>query len=259
MLVVEVVPTVATTAKGVKPARAVLGDRRAPGPRASMRNASSDRRSCAAPPGRCPGRSPPCPPTSARAPTRTCAAAPGPRGPRRRTSRPGTASRAAARATRVEAEAVSWMTPNRPGGRPSICAQPVQDHELQLGGRGRGLPEHAVDVEGGGQHLGQDGGGGGGVGEVGEEAGMVPVREAGDDEPLHVGQDARQRLGPAGGAAGMRGPHVARPDPGQHGVAARPPRVAGDPVHQAAAFRAERLEVDVARAGHGGPGATRRR
>ena len=36
--------------------------------------------------------------------------------PRRRASSPGTASRAAARATRVDADAVSWMTPNRPSG-----------------------------------------------------------------------------------------------------------------------------------------------
>jgi hypothetical protein len=38
-----------------------------------------------------------------------------------RASSPGTASRAAARATSDDAEAVSWITPNRPSGRPRSC------------------------------------------------------------------------------------------------------------------------------------------
>jgi hypothetical protein len=90
------------------------------------------------------------------------------------------------------------MTPNR------HLAQPIEDDQLQLG-RGRGgLPEHGVDVEGCGQRLGEDGGAGRGVGEVGEEAGVVPVGEAGYDHALDVGQDLLQRLAAEGRSGGQR-------------------------------------------------------
>ncbi len=116
---VAVVPTVATTAKGVHPlARSsAIARARAAG---SMRYASST--------GIFRNPSWPIPRTIAAFSTDewVCSEAyirrrAWPTSPRRRASSPGTASRAAARATRTDDEAVSWMTPKRPAGRPSIC------------------------------------------------------------------------------------------------------------------------------------------
>ncbi len=102
MLVVEVVPDAwPSTAKGVKPAArsSATALRSAADVHAEARRPPG---SCAAPPGRCRGRCPPSRPTNGRARTRTCAAAPVRPARGAATSSPGTASRAAASATRVD-------------------------------------------------------------------------------------------------------------------------------------------------------------
>src|SRR5471032_1488141 len=75
------------------------------------------------------------------------------------------------------------------GGKAAPFAEPAEHYLLQFGdGRG-GLPQHAVAVEGGGEEFAQDAFAGGGVGEVGQEAGVVPVRHGGDDEAPEIGKD----------------------------------------------------------------------
>jgi hypothetical protein len=138
------------------------------------------------------------------------------------------------------------------GGQAEHLAQPVEGDQLELGGGGRGLPEHAVRVEGRREGLGQDGRSGGGVGEVGEEARVVPVGEAGDDHALDVGQDPGQRLGLHRRGPGQHGLHLAGTCPGQHGVAPGLLDVARDPVHQPVGLGAELVGGDVAETVHEG-------
>ena len=139
-----------------------------------------DRDACAA---RARGSAPPSRPRSAPA-------------PRRRPPRPGRSARAAASAARVEVEAVSSMWPCSPGGQPEQLGEPADDDLLELGRRGRGHPRHRVDVERGGQQLGEDPRLRAGVGEVGEEARVVPVREPRHDQTRR-GRRAPPRTAPA--------------------------------------------------------------
>src|SRR4029079_12133888 len=67
--------------------------------------------------------------------------------------------------------------------------QPAQRDLLELGCRRRRAPQHRLLVERRREKLAEDAGGAAGDGEVGEEAGMVPVRDAGKDDALEVGED----------------------------------------------------------------------
>ena len=70
--------------------------------------------------------------------------------------------------------------------------------------------------------------------------------EAGYDEPVHVLEDARERLRPLGGRGRQRRADIARSRAGEDGIAFRLRQVAGNPVEEAAALLAEDLQIDVA-------------
>ena len=73
--------------------------------------------------------------------------------------------------------------------QPEGLAHPVDHAGLDLGSRGRGLPEHALGRHGRRQALRDHRGGRGIGGEVGEEAGVLPVRHAPRHDALEVGED----------------------------------------------------------------------
>ena len=72
---------------------------------------------------------------------------------------------------------------------------PVEDELLELGGGGRRPPEHRVDVQRGDQELRQDPRLGARDREVGEEARVVPVRDAREEHLVEIAQDGGERLG----------------------------------------------------------------
>ena len=75
--------------------------------------------------------------------------------------------------------------------QPEHLPQPLHRHLLQLGGRGRGRPRHALGAERGGEHLSQDGRGTVVAREIGEPAGVIPVGHPGNDD---AGEVLNQRL-----------------------------------------------------------------
>ena len=92
----------------------------------------------------------------------------------------------------VEVLAVSSITPVNVSGRPTICAQPLHDDVLDLG-RGRaGLPAHALRAEPGRDEVGEHRREVAVAGEVVQEAGVVPVRDARHDDAVEVGDDAAE-------------------------------------------------------------------
>ncbi len=86
-------------------------------------------------------------------------------------------------------------------GQAHPLAQPPERHLFELGERGAALPQHAVDIEPGGQHLGENPRLRGRDGEVGEEARMVPVGQRGNDGALEVLQNRVHGLAVIRGAA----------------------------------------------------------
>ena len=74
---------------------------------------------------------------------------------------------------------------------------------------------------------------------------MIPVSDAGEDLPLDVGKDRRERLALFGRGGGKRLPQLARTKARQNGEPLALGQVLRDPVDEAAALLAEGLEVDV--------------
>jgi hypothetical protein len=90
-------------------------------------------------------------------------------------------------------------------GRAEGCRQveqlgePVHEVLLELGGRRAGHPGHALDAEAGGDQVAQHRGPRGVGREVAEEAGVLPVGQPGDDDPVEVGEDGGEGLALLGG------------------------------------------------------------
>ena len=75
------------------------------------------------------------------------------------------------------------------------AAQPIGHHLFQLGERRAGLPGEAEGAEAGREIVAQHAGWQAVGGEIGEEAGMLPMRQARHDDALHVGEDGIEALG----------------------------------------------------------------
>ena len=132
------------------------------------------------------------------------------------------------------------------GRQPEQLPQPAERHLFQLGRRRRRAPEHGLHVQGARQQLRQHAGRAAGDGEVGEEAGMVPVRDAGQEDALEVGEDGVERLaGLRGGRRELRA-DLPRPGAGQHGVAVVLTEVGRDPVDEVAPVTPELVRRHVA-------------
>ena len=65
---------------------------------------------------------------------------------------------------------------------------------------------------------------------------MVPVRDAGDEDPLEVGEDALERLALLGRLRRQRVADLAGLDARKHRIARRIVEVVGDPVGEEWAF-----------------------
>ena len=94
-------------------------------------------------------------------------------------------------------------------GQAKQLPQPRERHFLELGGRRGGAPQHGLHVERGRQELGEHAGPAAGDGEVREEAGMVPVRDAGEDDLARSPRRCLRMIPPAraamaGGRCGCR-------------------------------------------------------
>ena len=131
-------------------------------------------------------------------------------------------------------------------GQPDQTPQPGQGDLLELGHCRRGAPQHPLRVERRAQELGQDAGAAAADGEVGEEAGVVPVGQAGDDDTLDVGQHRVERFTRLRRGRRQRLADLARPDPGQDRVALDVLQVSGDPLDQLVSSLAELGGVHVA-------------
>ena len=151
----------------------------------------------------------------------------------------GRASRAATSAANVEVEAVSSMCPCQPrAGRAAGPASRAVSSSSSVQRR-RGAPEEADLVERRGEQLGEDAGLGGGVGEVGEEARVLPVRDARQEDLVEVAQHRRERLRLLGRRSGQLRADLARLRPAPAPAARR--RARGTPAaHSSAAAPSSR-------------------
>ena len=251
----DVVPTVAHTSAGVRRRprrRPPSGAARCRGPHRQRRRVDLDaraRRACrAGDPGRLLDRGVGL--------GRRCrrvyrpAATPSRRGARRRW--PGAARRAGRPASAPEAE--SWITPPpvpvgaERGRQVEQLGQPVQHRGLELGGGRAGRPEHALHAEAGADQVAQHDGPGGVGREVAEEAGVLPVRDAGQDTRSRSARTASNGSPLLRRAGGQRrratSPGATRDRTGSDSHAAP---VVGDPVDDLVAVLAELLGGHVPR------------
>src|SRR5579884_482734 len=101
-------------------------------------------------------------------------------------------------------------------------AQPVQRHLLQFRRRRRGAPEHGIDVQRAGKHLAEDAGARTGNAKIGHETRRVPVRNAGHQHAVNIGEDSLHCLRLLWRLRGQRVANVAGSDLCQHRVVADP-------------------------------------
>ena len=105
-------------------------------------------------------------------------------------------SRMVSTAASVADEAESWITPEKPSGRPSAWRSQSIILRLELGRRRRGLPQHALRGHRRDQIFGHDRDRRGIGREIGEEARMLPMRHARHDRLLEIGEDRRPSARP---------------------------------------------------------------
>ena len=200
-----------------------------------------------------PPSSRPSPATSAPATSRRPSTAARPT-PLCRTSPPLARWSAASSAVKVAVDAVSWMTPP-PGraaagrllGQAERLGQPVDDDLLDLGDRRAGGPDHPLRADAAGEQVAEDRGRRRVGREVGEEARVLPVRQAGHDDLVEVGEQGVERLArpraPTAGSARRTSPGATCESTGR---SSRRGPVVGDPVDGGVALAAELLGRHVA-------------
>ena len=113
------------------------------------------------------------------------------------------------------------MTPTKPAGSPIICrSQSITTCSSSVAA-GEVAQRHALRADGGGEHLAQDRRRAVVAGEVGEPAGVVPMRHARHDHPAEVVEQRVERLAVDGRRAGNLAADVARGDGGGDRAACR--------------------------------------
>jgi len=135
--------------------------------------------------------------------------------------------------------------------QPEQVHQPVEHMGLKLGAGGARRPQHALHPEPRGKQIAEDRGARRVGREVGVEVGRLPVREAGQDDLVHVAQHVGQGL-----ALLRRGGRQLRADRprlrlAEHRVALDLLHVAGDPLDDRVARAPELVRRHVARLVHG--------
>ena len=126
-------------------------------------------------------------------------------------------------------------------GQIEQLGHPVDDAQLQLGARRRRDPAHPVDAEPGRQQLAEDRGVGAVGREVGEEARVLPVHQAGHDDAVDVGEHGGERLGLGRGVLRQLAHDVAGLHVGRHRPLLDRLDVVGDPVDESVPGVAELL------------------
>ena len=130
--------------------------------------------------------------------------------------------------------------------QPEQAPEPAQGHLFELGHRRGGAPQHPLSIERRAQELGEHAGAAGADREVREEPGMVPVGQAGDDQPFDVVPDGAPRLA-VGRRLRRQGPaDLPRLHPGQHRVPLGLFQIPADPVDQLVTRLPERRRIHVA-------------
>ena len=135
-------------------------------------------------------------------------------------------------------------------GQPEQFGQPVQDDRLQLCAGRAGRPHHALHAEPGREQIAEDRWPARVRREVREEARMLPVRDAGQDQAAQVGQHLLVRLALLGRMRGQRRPHLTGPHLRPHRMRFDRAQVVGDPVDHLLAIVTELLWRHVPRHGH---------
>ena len=126
-------------------------------------------------------------------------------------------------------------------GKAEQLHHPVEHQRLQLGARGRRHPAHPLHAQAGREQLTEDRRIGRVRREVGEEARVLPVDDARDDDPLEIGAHRLPALGVGGRRGRQGGPYRAGLQVRAHRVALDPLDVVSDPVDQLVAGAAELL------------------
>ena len=127
--------------------------------------------------------------------------------------------------------------------QPEQLRGPVARQPFELRRRRRGAPQERDRVERGGEHLGEDPRARRGVGEVGEEARVLPVGDAGQQDLVEVPQHRRERLALLRRRGGQARADLARLDLREHRQVADAVEVVGGPLERRAAVFEELLAL----------------
>ena len=117
--------------------------------------------------------------------------------------------------------------------------QPVENVGLELRAGRTGRPEHALDAQARGKELAQNRRTRVVRGEVREEVRRLPVRDPGQDQPVHVGEHRVEGLPFRRGIRRKLRANLARPGAREDREALDPVHVVRDPVHGRAAVASE--------------------
>ena len=135
---------------------------------------------------------------------------------------------------------------------PERLGEPVEHHLLDLGHRRARRPDHPLRTDAAGEEVAEDRGGRGVGREVGEEPRVLPVREAGHDDAVEVGQHGVERLGGLRCRRRQQASYVTGRDLRADGQVVEGGPVVGDPVDGGVPLAAELLGRHVGwLVGHG--------
>ena len=157
------------------------------------------------------------------------------------------ASRAAATAIIDEIDAVSITTPSNDVGQAHHLPQPIQHDLFEFSGRRRGAPQHAVDVEARREQLTQDAGHRSRNAEIGHKSRLIPMRDAGHDNVVEIGEHIVERFGVRGRRHWQLRFHVTRLHTRQHRISIVVLQIIGDPIDELFAVFTEVVGVHVAK------------
>ena len=143
------------------------------------------------------------------------------------------------------------------GRQPQHFAQPFEHALLQLGRRWRCPPQHGVHIERGRKKFAENPRARARDGEIGEERGMVPMRNSRQDQALEIIQNAFDRFGLRRRCPWKLGANLARPAARQNGVAFGMRPVVDDPVDDAMPRAAKLVQIHLSQRGAPRPCALR--
>src|SRR6185503_1254812 len=124
-------------------------------------------------------------------------------------------------------------------GKAKKAAQPRERDLLQFRSRWRRAPKHRLLIERRRQKFSQHAGRARRGGEVREEAGVIPVRQRGNEDAFEVRKDLIEAFAGFGSALRQGATHLAWRDARQDGVPLGATQIVGDPLHEGVPVAAE--------------------